>query len=66
VLRQGACKLLAQVVDAEVADFLGVHADLTTEDGHDLITEEKKNLFRLLPICSQFSFLVKELGANFL
>ena len=33
VLRQGACKLLAQAVEAEVADFLATHADLTTEDG---------------------------------
>jgi transposase-like protein len=33
VLRQGARKLLAQAVEAEVADFLAGHADLTTEDG---------------------------------
>ena len=33
VLRQGARKLLAQAVEAEVADFLATHADLTTEDG---------------------------------
>ena len=33
VLRQGAFKLLAQAVEAEVADFLATHADLTTEDG---------------------------------
>ena len=33
VLRQGARKLLAQAVEAEVADFLSAHADLTTEDG---------------------------------
>ena len=33
VLRQGARKLLAQAVEAEVADFLSTHADLTTEDG---------------------------------
>ena len=33
VLRQGARKLLAQAVEAEVADFLAAHADLTTEDG---------------------------------
>jgi transposase-like protein len=33
VLRQGARKLLAQAVEAEVADFLTAHADLTTEDG---------------------------------
>ena len=32
-LRQGARKLLAQAVEAEVADFLSAHADLTTEDG---------------------------------
>jgi transposase-like protein len=34
VLRNGARALLAQAVDAEVADFLGTHADLKTEDGH--------------------------------
>ena len=33
VLRQGARELLAQAVEAEVADFLSAHADLTTEDG---------------------------------
>ena len=33
VLRQGARKLLAQAVEAEVADFLPAHANLTTEDG---------------------------------
>ena len=33
VLRQGARKLLAQAVEAEVADFLAAHADLTTENG---------------------------------
>ncbi len=32
VLRRGARKLLAQAVDAEVADFLAAHSDLTTED----------------------------------
>ena len=34
VLRDGARALLAQAVEAEVADFLGTHADLKTEDGH--------------------------------
>ena len=34
VLRNGARALLAQAVEAEVADFLGTHADLKTEDGH--------------------------------
>jgi len=33
VLRHGARQLLAQAVEAEVADFLGSHADLTDEDG---------------------------------
>jgi hypothetical protein len=33
VLRQGARKLLAQAVEAEVADFLAAHADLAIEDG---------------------------------
>jgi transposase-like protein len=34
VLRNGARALLAQAVEAEVADFLGTHAELKTEDGH--------------------------------
>jgi transposase-like protein len=33
VLRNGARALLARAVEAEVADFLGKHADLQTEDG---------------------------------
>jgi putative transposase len=33
VLRNGARKLLAQAVEAEVADFLAKHCDLKTEDG---------------------------------
>jgi transposase-like protein len=34
VLRNGARALLAQAVEAEVADFLGTHAELKTADGH--------------------------------
>lgn len=34
ILRNGARALLAQAVDAEVADFLGKHADLKTADGY--------------------------------
>ena len=37
VLRNGARTLLAQAVEAEVADFLGKHADLKTEDGHQRV-----------------------------
>lgn len=37
ILRQGARTLLAQAVEAEVADFLGKHAGLKTEDGHQRI-----------------------------
>src|SRR4051794_7565807 len=33
VLREGARALLAQAVEAEVAAFLGSHADKQTEDG---------------------------------
>ena len=33
ILRQGARALLAQAVEAEVADFLAKHADLKTADG---------------------------------
>ena len=34
VLRNGARALLAQAVEAEVADFLGTHAELKTVDGY--------------------------------
>lgn len=37
VLRNGARALLAQAIEAEVADFLGKHADLKTEDGRQRI-----------------------------
>jgi putative transposase len=37
ILRNGARALLAQAVEAEVADFLGRHADLKTEDGHQRV-----------------------------
>ena len=37
VLRNGARALLAQAVEAEVADFLGKHADLKTADGHQRV-----------------------------
>ena len=33
ILRNGARALLATAVEAEIADFLGKHADLKTEDG---------------------------------
>ena len=33
ILRQGACTLLAQAVEAEVADYLAKHGGLRTEDG---------------------------------
>src|SRR5260221_1272121 len=37
ILRSGARALLAQAVEAEVADFLGKHADLKTQDGHQRV-----------------------------
>ena len=37
ILRQGARSLLAQAVEAEVADFLAKHADLKTADGRQRI-----------------------------
>ena len=37
ILRNGARSLLAQAVEAEVADFLGKHTDLKTEDGHQRV-----------------------------
>ena len=37
ILRDGARALLAQAVETEVADFLGRHADLKTETGHQRV-----------------------------
>ena len=37
ILRHGARALLAKAVEAEVADFLGKHADLKTQDGHQRV-----------------------------
>ena len=37
ILRQGARTLLAQAVEAEVADFLAKHADFRTEDGRQRV-----------------------------
>ena len=37
ILRNGARSLLAQAVEAEVADFLGKHTDLKTADGHQRV-----------------------------
>src|SRR5437660_2291537 len=37
VLRNGARALLAKAVEAEVADFLGQHADVKTQDGHQRV-----------------------------
>jgi transposase-like protein len=37
ILRQGARTLLAQAVEAEVADFLAKHADLKIEDGRQRV-----------------------------
>ena len=37
ILRHGARTLLAQAVEAEVADFLAKHADLKTEDGRQRV-----------------------------
>jgi hypothetical protein len=36
ILRNGARALLAQAVEVEVADFLGTHAELKTEDGRSV------------------------------
>ena len=37
ILRNGARALLAKAVEAEVADFLGKHADLKTQDGQQRV-----------------------------
>ena len=41
VLRRGACDLLAQAVEAEVAEFLARHATLKTDDGR---TRDRKSV----------------------
>ncbi|MGY2933186.1 hypothetical protein ACVWZ6_002788 [Bradyrhizobium sp. GM6.1] len=40
VLSNGARALLAQGVEAEVADFLGQHADLKIRDGHQRVVRD--------------------------
>ena len=40
ILRNGARALLAQAVEAEVADFLGKHADLKTAGGHQRVVRD--------------------------
>ena len=37
ILRNGARTLLAQAVEAEVAEFIAKHADRKTEDGHQRV-----------------------------
>src|SRR5258706_16216289 len=37
ILHSGARALLAQAVEAEVAEFLGKHADLKTQRGHQRV-----------------------------
>jgi transposase-like protein len=37
ILRNGARALLAQAVEAEVADFLGKHSELKTTNGHQRV-----------------------------
>ena len=37
ILRNGARALLANAIEAEVADFLGKHADLKTQDGRQRV-----------------------------
>ena len=41
ILRDGARRLLAQAVEAEVAAFMSTHADLQTEDGHQRIVRAR-------------------------
>src|ERR1700704_3351664 len=40
ILRNGARALLTRAVEAEVADFLGKHADLKTEDRHRRVVRQ--------------------------
>jgi hypothetical protein len=42
ILRNGALALLTQAVEAEVADFLGKHADLKTADGHQRVVRWRR------------------------
>lgn len=41
ILRNGARCLLANAIEAEVADFLGKHADLRTQDGHQRVVRHR-------------------------
>ena len=43
ILRNGARTLLAQAVEAEVADFLAQHADKLTDDGRQLRDRQKRS-----------------------
>ena len=57
ILRSGARALLAQAVEAEVADFLGKHADLKTADGHQRVVRhghlpEREVMTGIGPVCS--------------
>ncbi len=49
VLRQGARQLLAQAVEAEVAEFLATHNDLTTEDGRQRLVRHGHLPERTIP-----------------
>ena len=49
VLRDGARALLAKAVEAEVADFLGKHANLKTEDGRITSRECKDGAQLIFP-----------------
>jgi hypothetical protein len=42
ILRNGARTLLAQAVEAEVADFLAHHADKLTEDGRQRVVRHRQ------------------------
>jgi putative transposase len=44
ILRQGARTLLAQAVEAEVADFLVRHTDLKIEDGRQRIATRLRGI----------------------
>ena len=60
ILRTGARALLAQAVEAEVADFLGKYADLKTADGHQRIVRhghlpEREVMTGIGPVAARLS-----------
>ena len=58
VLRNGARALLAHAVEAEVAGFLGGHADKLTDDGHRRLVRHGQVEKRRLSASKSYSRIV--------